>query len=69
MSKEHELINARRTIEKAHGVLKQCENYFEHQAQMNAQAHLSARAVPSPIHSAITGALHGIHIFQEAYPE
>jgi len=67
-SSESAQANARRTIEKCQEVLEQCQNYFTHQAEMNAQAHLSERVMYPPIHSAIGGVLYAIEMFKEAYP-
>lgn len=69
MTKENELNNARRTIDRAEDALKACERYFARQAEMNAQGHLSDRVMYPPIHSSITSVLHGIAMFREAYPE
>jgi len=63
-----ELDNCRRTLEKAEDVLKACELYFRHQADMNATAHMSQRTMYPPIHAQITSALHGIGMFNECYP-
>lgn len=62
-----EMDNARRTLDKAEEVLKACRTYFGHQAQMNAQAHMSAQVMYSPIHAAVSGALYGISMFNECY--
>lgn len=65
-----ELDNARRTVEKCEGVLRQCSEFFARQAEMNAAAHLSTeRVMYPPIHSAIASTLKGISMFQEAYPD
>lgn len=63
-----ELTNARRTLDKAEDVLKACEFFFRHQAQMNAAAHMSTRVVYSPIYASITSVLGGIDVFNEGYP-
>lgn len=60
--------NADRTIEKARDVLLECREYFEHQARMNATAHMAERVMHSPIHAAIDSVLHGIDTYQESYP-
>ena len=69
MSKENELANARRTIDKAQDALRACERYFARQAEMNAQGHMSERVMYPPIHSSLTSVLHGIDMFHEAYPD
>ena len=65
-----ELENARRTINKAEQVLAQCEEFFRHQAQMNAAAHLSSGHVAyPPIYASVQAVLLGINTFRNAYPE
>jgi len=64
-----EAENARRTIEKAAEVLGRCEEFFRHQAQMNAAAHLSGNVMYPPIYSSVQSVLKGIESFREAYPE
>lgn len=60
--------DARRTIAKAQDALQACERYFAHQAEMNAQGHMSQRVMYPPIHAAIASVLHGIEVFNEANP-
>ncbi|WP_301119853.1 hypothetical protein [Mycolicibacterium fortuitum] len=64
-----ELANARRTIGKAQEVLAACARYFDHHAEMNAQAHMAPRVMHPPIHGAIWSALNGIAVFQQTYPD
>ena len=62
-----ELDNARRTIDKAQDVLRQCREFFSYQAEMNASAHMSDRVMYPPIHAAIESALCGIATFNNTY--
>lgn len=64
-----ETDDARRTIDKAEEVLQVCHQYFRHQAQMNATAHLSTRVMYPPISASIESVLQGITTFREAYPD
>lgn len=63
-----ELENARRTIDKAAQVLERCEEFFRHQAQMNAAAHLSGNVMYPPIYSSIQSVKQGIQSFRNTYP-
>lgn len=63
-----ELENARRTVDKAAEVLGRCEEFFRHQAEMNAAAHLAGRVMYPPIHASIASVLQGITAFRESYP-
>lgn len=64
-----ELANARRTIDKAEDALRYASQYFEHQAEMNASAHLSTRVMHSPLYALIESVLSGIEAFHASYPE
>ena len=64
-----EIENALRTIDKAAEVLFRCEEFFRHQSEMNAAAHLSDRVMYSPIHAAIQSVQQGIADFKRTYPE
>lgn len=61
--------NARRTIDKAAEVLGRCGEFFQHQAEMNAAAHLSGNVMYPPIYSAIQSVQQGIADFKRSYPE
>lgn len=69
MTNDDGMVNARRTIDKAEEVLQRCEQFFRHQAHMNAAAHLSGNVMYPPIYSAISSVLMGINVFHETYPE
>jgi hypothetical protein len=64
-----ELNDARRTLDKAADVLARCEEYFRHQAEMNAAAHLSANVMYSPLYSSISSVLQGINTFHQTWDE
>jgi hypothetical protein len=68
MSTTHELDNCRRTLEKAQEALAACEAYFRHQAEMNAQSHMSQRVMYPPIHSVVATTMHGCQEFFNCYP-
>lgn len=68
MGTQHELDNCRRTLAKAQEALQSCENYFRHQAEMNAQSHMSVRVMYPPIHSIVALTLHGCDEFFNCYP-
>lgn len=67
MTADDELVNARRTLDKAQDVLTACREYFWYQAQMNAASHISNRVLYPPIYSAIESVLQGVETFKKTY--
>lgn len=53
MSLNDNLRDAVREMEKALAVLEHCDQYFQNQAAMNAQLHLSDRIIPNPLAAAV----------------
>jgi len=56
----NELIDAVRELEKAHDVLRACQDYFTYQGAMNATLHMSDRVIPNPLSSAVETQVAGL---------
>lgn len=61
--------NLHRELLKIDDVLSDCQNFFEHQARMNAQQHLSEDVFFSPIHGKIASVRNGLKILLEQTKE
>lgn len=59
-----DLVNARRELDKAQTALARCEEFFRHQAEMNAAAHMATNVMYSPLHASISSVLQGIETFK-----
>lgn len=56
----NDLTDAVRELEKALDVMAQVDEYFHHQANMNAALHMSDRVIPNPLASAVATSLQSL---------